>query len=277
MVRKVARKKMLATFSAIALAAIPIFVSAHHSSAEFDPSQSLTLHGIVKEFRWTNPHAFIEVLVKGDEGSVEEWRIKMNSLDDLTRAGWRADTLTAGDSVSLIVHPMRDGTKVGQYVSGTGPQGPLIAEQPPVPISAQTLSPVVGRSSCPRVDLTLVEPSASSATRAVKLGEHTLFVRRAAITTTSDISEIKVAGDDADTTIQVKYKPDAAARLLHATTGHDSLKLAFVVDDDVWLSFTWQGPYGIGPAGTQLSLRHGMAKAKKLMDSIRSCTDTQPR
>jgi len=185
--------------------------------------------------------------------------------------------LKPGDAVSLVIRPMRDDTKGGQYVSGTGPQGALIAEQQPVPIPAQTLSPVVGRSSCPRVDLTLVEPSASSETRAVKLGEHTLFVRRAAITTTSDISDIKVAGDDADTSIQVKYKPDAAARLLDATTGHDGLKLAFVVDDDVWLSFTWQGPYGIGPAGTQLSLRHGMAKAQRLMESIRSCTDTQTR
>ena len=91
-----------------------------------------------------------------------------------------------------------------------------------------------------------------------------------------DISEINVAGDDFDTSILIKYKPEAA-RLLDATTGHDGLKLAFVVDDDVWLAFTWQGPDGMGPAGTQLSLRHGMAKAKKLMESIRSCTDTQPR
>ena len=177
----------------------------------------------------------------------------------------------------LVVHPLRDGSNGGRYVSGTGPDGPLIPEQQPVPISAQTLSPGVATTSCPRVDLTVVEPEASSETRTVKVGERTVFVRRAAIVTTSDISEIKVAGDDADTSVQVKYKPDAAARVLAATTNHDGLKLAFVVDDDVWLSFTWHGPYGIGPDGTQLSLRHGMAKAQRLLESIQSCTGAQTR
>ncbi len=275
MVTTVVRNKLLAAFTALALAAMLVPVSAHHSSATFDPSRSLTLQGIVKEFRWTNPHAFIELSMKGDEGRAEEWSIEMDSLDHLARAGWRADTLTPGDAVSLVVHPMRDGTEGGRYVSGTGPRGPLIAEQQPVPLSAQTLSPAVSTISCPRVDLTAVEPNASSETRAVKLGEHTLFVRRAAITTTSDIAEIKVAGDDADAAIQVKYKPDAAARLLDATTDHDGLRLAFVVDDDVWLSFTWQGPYGIGPDGTQLSLRHGMVKAQRLVESIRGCTGNE--
>ena len=275
--RPVVRRKILGVIGALALAALPIGASAHHSSATFDVSRALTLHGVVREFRWTNPHAFIQVLVEGDEGQAEEWSVEMSSLDHLARAGWRPGTLTAGDAVSLVVHPMRDGTKGGLYVSGIGPRGALIAEQPPAPISTQILSPVGGRTSCPRVDLTLVEQSASSETRAVKLGEQTLFVRRDAITTTGDISEIKVAGDDSDTLIQIKYRPDAAAKVLEATTDHDGVKLAFVVDDEVWLSFTWRGPYGIGPEGTQLSLQHGMAKARRLTESIGRCTDAQVR
>lgn len=129
----------------------------------------------------------------------------------------------------------------------------------------------VGQASCPRVDLTLVEPSASAETRPVKLGAETIFVRRSAITTTSDISEIKVTGDDFETLILIKYKPAAAARLLDATTDHDGLKMAFVVDEEVLLAFTWQGPYGIGPDGTQLSIRPGLARADSLGESIRRC------
>jgi hypothetical protein len=125
---------------------------------------------------------------------------------------------------------------------------------------------------CPRVDLTLVESSASSATRPVKLGDRTLFVRRNAITTTADIAEINVAGDDVEAAIFIKYKPDAAARLLAATTDHDGLKLAFVVDDEVWLAFTWHGPYGIGPDGTQLTVQHRLAQAQSLVSSVRSCS-----
>ena len=70
----------------------------------------------------------------------------------------------------------------------------------------------VAQHACPRVDLTLVESSASSETRPVKLGDETIFVRRNAITTTNDISEIKVSGDDFETLILIKYKPAAAVR-----------------------------------------------------------------
>jgi preprotein translocase subunit SecD len=131
---------------------------------------------------------------------------------------------------------------------------------------------VAAQRSCPRVEMTLVEPSASAETRPVKVGRRTIFVRRDAITTTSDITEIKVAGDNVDTLIQIKYDAAAAARLLEATTDHDGLKMAFVVDNDVWLAFTWEGPYGIGPDGTQVSIPRGMARARKLVESLRGCT-----
>jgi hypothetical protein len=130
---------------------------------------------------------------------------------------------------------------------------------------------VIAQSSCPRLDLTLVDSSASPETRPVKLGEKTIFVRRNAITTTSDIAEIKVSGDDFETLILIKYKPTAAARLLDATTNHDGLKLAFVVDDAVVLAFTWQGPYGIGPDGTQLTIRPGLSNRERLAESMRAC------
>ena len=273
------RQKVLGAIGGLMLAVAPIWVSAHHSSALFDQSRSLTLQGVVKEFRWTNPHAFIEVWVKGDDGREQrQWNIEMSSPEYLARAGWRPDTLKAGDAVSLVVHPMRDDTRGGHYVSGTGPRGPLIDEPLPAPVSAQASSPGLANPACaPRVELTVIEPSASSATRPVKQGDRTLFVQKNAITTTKDIAEINVAGDDFDTLIRIKYTPEAAARLLDATTGHDGLRLAFVVDDDVWLGFVWQGPYGIGPEGTQLSIRNGLAKAQRLVESMRVCTDTQAR
>lgn len=274
--RPAVRNKILGAIGALTLAAMPILASAHHSSAMFDQSRSLTLQGVVKEFRWTNPHASVQLLVKGSGGrEQEQWSIEMTSPEYLARAGWRPDTLRMGDAVSLVVHPMRDDTKSGFYVSGAGPRGPLI-DEPSVPAAAQTLSPELANPSCaPRIELAVIEASTSPETRSVKLGADTLFVRRDAITTTRDISEISVAGDDFDTLIRLKYVPSAAARLLEATTGHDGLRLAFVVDDDVWLAFVWRGPYGIGPDGTQLSIRHGWAKAQRLMESIRGCIDTR--
>jgi hypothetical protein len=124
---------------------------------------------------------------------------------------------------------------------------------------------------CPNVGFTLVEPSASPETRPVKLGRQTLFVRRDAITTTSEIADIKLAGDDYDALILIKFEPAAADRLLAATTDHDGQKMAFVVDDEVLLAVTWTGPYGIGPEGAQLSILHGKARAQKLIESLKGC------
>jgi len=103
---------------------------AHHSFAMFDQSKTVTLQGAVKDFRWTNPHVFIELLVKNESGADEEWSIEMTSPEHLSRAGWRPGTLKPGDQVTLNIHPMREGVKGGQYLSGTGPSGPLLGSPP---------------------------------------------------------------------------------------------------------------------------------------------------
>jgi Family of unknown function (DUF6152) len=117
----------------IAVAALLMASSAfgHHSFAMFDQSKSITLQGTVKDLRWANPHVFIQLLVKADDGSEVEWSIEMTSPEHLARVGWRPGTLKAGDAVTLVIHPMRDGVKGGQYLSGTGPDGPLIGTPPP--------------------------------------------------------------------------------------------------------------------------------------------------
>lgn len=114
---------------AVALTASPAL--AHHSFAMFDLSKTVTVHGAVKDFRWTNPHVFIQLLVKNESGADEEWSIEMTSPEHLARAGWRPGTLKPGDEVTLDIHPMRDGIKGGQYLSGTGPGGPLIGSARP--------------------------------------------------------------------------------------------------------------------------------------------------
>lgn len=120
-------------FALIAIAAMLTASSAlaHHSFAMFDQSKSVTLHGTVKDFRWNNPHVFIQLLVKTEGGSEEEWSIEMTSPEHLVRVGWKPGTLKPGDEVTLVIHPMRDGSKGGQYLSGTGPDGPLIGSPAP--------------------------------------------------------------------------------------------------------------------------------------------------
>ncbi len=104
---------------------------AHHSFAMFDQTKTVALRGAVKELRWTNPHVFIQVLVKNDAGAEAEWSIEMTSPEHLSRTGWRPGTLKPGDAVMLNIHPLVDGDNGGQYLSGSGPAGPLIGSAPP--------------------------------------------------------------------------------------------------------------------------------------------------
>ena len=97
---------------------------AHHSFSMFDAKQSVTLHGVVKEFRWTNPHVFIQLMASGDGGvAAGEWSIELTSPEHLVRAGWKPGTLKSGDKVTIVVHPIRLGSMGGQFVSGFAADG----------------------------------------------------------------------------------------------------------------------------------------------------------
>ena len=95
---------------------------AHHSAAMFDATRSVTLAGTVQGFQWSNPHCWIEILVPST-GAAVEWSVEMGSPSQLYRLGWRPGTLKSGDKVTIVVHPTRDGTHGGEFVSGTDASG----------------------------------------------------------------------------------------------------------------------------------------------------------
>jgi hypothetical protein len=96
---------------------------AHHSFAMFDSDQKTTLAGTVKEFQWTNPHAWIFVMVPNHEGQLEQWAVEMGGPGQIARQGWTAKTLTPGMDVKLTIHPLRDGTNGGQFMGVMLPDG----------------------------------------------------------------------------------------------------------------------------------------------------------
>jgi hypothetical protein len=99
---------------------------AHHSAGMFDDQSSITLVGTVKQFQWTNPHCWIQMLIPDKSGPVE-WSVEMGSPSQLFRGGWKPKSLQVGDKIVVIVHPMRDGTTGGLYVSSTRADGNPIA------------------------------------------------------------------------------------------------------------------------------------------------------
>ncbi|HEU4617485.1 MAG TPA: DUF6152 family protein [Gammaproteobacteria bacterium] len=102
----------------------------HHSGAMFDAEKSLTLAGSVKEFQWTNPHCWIQLDVPAEGGGTEEWSVEMAAPLQLYQNGWRPGTLKPGDRISVVVHPMRDGTKGGLFLSAESLDGKQLGKQP---------------------------------------------------------------------------------------------------------------------------------------------------
>jgi hypothetical protein len=92
--------------------------------SRFDGEKIMTLSGIVKEFQWSNPRAQIMLTVSNDEGQTDQqWAIEMNGPSGLAPLGWRPKTLTPGMAITVTIHPMRDGTNGGQFMTATLPDG----------------------------------------------------------------------------------------------------------------------------------------------------------
>ena len=89
---------------------------AHHSFATFDQTKETTLVGTIKEVQWTNPHIWVQVLVKSAAGETVEWSIEGGSPNGLSRQGWKRTSLNAGDPVEMIIHPLKDGSNGGSLV-----------------------------------------------------------------------------------------------------------------------------------------------------------------
>jgi Family of unknown function (DUF6152) len=102
---------------------------AHHSPIVFDRTRELRVEGVVKEFKWSMPHSWIHLDVADDKGNVATWGIEMNPASSLARRGWRASTLKPGDKFSVLVYPLRNDEKGGQYISITLPDGRVLSER----------------------------------------------------------------------------------------------------------------------------------------------------
>ncbi len=105
------------SLTAVAALACTASASAHHSFAMFDAERTVTVQGTVTEFRWANPHSRLRVVVSdGRTGRPASWAIELDSPARLMTMGIRADYVKAGDAVSVTFHPMRDGTRRGQFI-----------------------------------------------------------------------------------------------------------------------------------------------------------------
>lgn len=124
------KKALFAWAAALAIAGTTS-VAAHHSPAAFETQKTVTLVGTVKEFRWQNPHTWIEILVPNEKGQEVLWAIELTSPTYLVRAGWKSTTLKAGDKVTVVGRPLKSGEAGSAiFTSLTLADGTTLRERP---------------------------------------------------------------------------------------------------------------------------------------------------
>lgn len=103
---------------------------AHHSMEGFDRAKNVTLTGTVKQFKWANPHSWIELEVTNDKGQLETWNIEMTAPFILVKAGWKSTSLKPGDKVTVVGHPQKTGEPGALFVSVTTAEGQTLTDRP---------------------------------------------------------------------------------------------------------------------------------------------------
>jgi len=103
---------------------------AHHSMNGFDRAKTITITGTVKQFKWANPHSWIEFEAPNDKGGVTVWNAEMTAPGVLARAGWKSTILKPGDKVTIVGRPLLTGEPGLLFVSVTLPDGRTLTERP---------------------------------------------------------------------------------------------------------------------------------------------------
>src|SRR5262245_9017644 len=115
--RYLSRGLVLALFAAVSAAPAAF---AHHSVAgQFDSSKSMTLKGVVSKVEWINPHVYVYLDVKEDDGSMTTWALSTLPTAMMRRAGLTKESIMGkpGETVTIALIPARDGTKHLGWIS----------------------------------------------------------------------------------------------------------------------------------------------------------------
>jgi hypothetical protein len=121
------QRLVAASIAALSVAALGGPALAHHSGSMFDPTKTVTLEGTVKEFQYTNPHSWLEIVVVGADGKPVEWGFESEGPSTLLRAGIKAKSFMPGEKVTVTGHPMKDGRTAGSLMSVTKADGSVLS------------------------------------------------------------------------------------------------------------------------------------------------------
>jgi hypothetical protein len=99
-------------------------VEAHHAfAAEFDSTKPVALRGVITKMEWINPHSWLHLDVKAQDGTVEKWMIEAGPPGALVRRGWKKDSVVPGTEVLVEGYQALDGSRRANGRDVTFPDG----------------------------------------------------------------------------------------------------------------------------------------------------------
>jgi hypothetical protein len=120
-------KKITLCFILLILSFSPLSAFPHHSFvSQFDPGKEVVMTGTVARVRWTNPHAFFDVVITNENGEDELWAFELGSPNTLIRYGWYRDTLKEGDLITVDGYLARSGANLANAKVVTMADGTVI-------------------------------------------------------------------------------------------------------------------------------------------------------
>jgi len=118
----------LGVLAAVLLSALPAV--SHHSNSAYEVEKVVTLTGVVKEWKWTNPHTWLYMTVDDGKGGKVEWAVEGRAPGVLGRAGWDRTILKPGEKVTVHMSPAKDGSHVGIIARVTKADGTILGNTP---------------------------------------------------------------------------------------------------------------------------------------------------
>jgi hypothetical protein len=108
------KSKLLVALATVgSLALFSSAAPAHHGVAGYDLNKTVTLHGTVTKFDWSNPHVVLYLDAKNEAGEMQHWTIEFASPVHMVRAGWSKSSMKTGDDIVIETHPSRNGAPIG--------------------------------------------------------------------------------------------------------------------------------------------------------------------
>lgn len=102
-------KRMVFLALAVGFLTIAGVAFAHHGTANYATTKSVTVKGTVTDFQFVNPHVLIYLDVKDDAGKVTKWQGELTSPNRLSRVGWHKDSVKNGDVITISGFPAKSG------------------------------------------------------------------------------------------------------------------------------------------------------------------------